>query len=233
MKLICPRRLASTGISSLDTILGNDGYPERSTILVVGPSGVGKELLIYQFMTYGLAQGEFCFYITKRSVSEVLQDSKAFGFESELAKIPVWMANSGGQLRFNVDDLASLSFNTKETLKSRSGKKIRVAIDALSSLLMLNPAETIYRFLSKLFSDLKEFDIILLATLEEGMHQPQVFSAMQELFDGVVELKLYEEKMKILPILRIIKMRGLPPQPAYYNFTYSRSVGLEVNAYVR
>lgn len=199
----------------------------------MGPSGVGKELLTYGFITYGLAQGDFCFYVTKRSVPEVLQDSKAFGFEGGLAKIPVWMASSGGQLKFNVDDLASLSFNIKETLKPRSNMKIRIAIDALSALLMLNPPETIYRFLSKLFSELKEYDIVLLATLEEGMHPSQVLSAMQELFDGVVELKLYEEKMKILPILRITKMRGLPPHPAYYNFIYSRSVGLEVNPYVR
>ncbi len=225
--------MASTGISSLDTILGSDGYPEKSTVLVAGPSGVGKELLVYRFMTYGLAQGDFCFYVTKRSVHEVLQDSRAFGFESDLAKISVWMASSGGQLKFNVDDLTSISFTIKETLKARPERKIRLAVDALSALLMLNPPEMIYRFLSKLFSELKEYDIVLLATLEEGMHPPQVFSAMQELFDGVVELKLYEEKMKILPILRIMKMRGLPPQPVYYDFTYSRSVGLEVNPHVR
>jgi KaiC/GvpD/RAD55 family RecA-like ATPase len=225
--------LASTGIASLDELLGNDGYPERSTVLIVGPSGVGKELLIYRFMASALAQSEFCFYITKRSVREVLQDSKAFGFESDLGKISLWMSTAGGQLKFNVDDLANLSFTMKETLKSRPDKKIRIAIDALSSLLMLNSPETIYRFLSQLFSELKEYDTVLLATLEEGMHPPIVFSAMQELFDGVVEMKLYEEKMKIIPILRIMKMRGLAPQPDYYNFTYSRSFGLEVSPYVR
>jgi KaiC/GvpD/RAD55 family RecA-like ATPase len=228
-----PVHLASTGIASLDQLLGSDGYPDRSTVLIVGPPGVGKELLIYKFMASGLALDDFCFYITKRSVREVLQDSKAFGFESELSKLSLWMASAGGQLKFNVDDLASLSFTIKDTLRNKTGKKIRIAVDALSSLLMLNSAETIYKFLSQLFSELKEYDIVLLATLEEGMHPAQVFSAMGELFDGVVELKLFEEGMKIIPIFRIKKMRGLPPQPTYYNFTYSRTVGLEVSPYVR
>jgi KaiC/GvpD/RAD55 family RecA-like ATPase len=225
--------LASSGIASLDEILGSDGYPEGSTVLVVGPSGVGKQLLIYRFMSSGLAQNEFCFYITKRTVREVLQDSKAFGFDTDLNKIHLWMASSGGQLKFTVDDLSNLSITIKETLRTRSDKKIRIGIDALSSLLMLNPPETIYRFLTQLFFELKSYDIVLLATLEEGMHQTNVLSAMEELFDGVVELKLYEEKMKIFPMLRVTKMRGLAPQPTYYNYSYSRSLGLEVKAHGR
>jgi hypothetical protein len=43
---------------------------------------------------------------------------------------------------------------------------------------MLNQPETIYSFLTQLFSDVKQYDAVLLATLEEGMHQPQVLAAM-------------------------------------------------------
>jgi KaiC/GvpD/RAD55 family RecA-like ATPase len=225
--------LASTGITSLDTLLGSDGYPAKSTVLIVGPPGIGKELLLYKFMSSGMVQNDFCFYITKRSVDDVLHDSKAFGFDTELSKVSLWMASKGGQLKFNIDDLSNLSFTVKEILKQKKENRTRIALDALSSILMLNPPDTIYRFLSQLFAEFKEHDLVLLATLEEGMHPPQVFSAMGELFDGVVELKLFEEGMKIIPILRIKKMRGLAPQPTYYNFTYSRSVGLEVSPYVR
>lgn len=227
------KRLASSGITSLDELLGSDGYPDKSTILIVGPPGIGKELLVYEFINSGLAQNDFCFYITKRLVDDVLHDSKAFGFETELAKVPLWMASKGGQLKFEIDDLSNLSFTIKEILKQKKENRIRIALDALSSILMLNPPETIYRFLTQLFSEFKEHDLVLLATLEEGMHPTQVFSAMGELFDGVVELKLFEEGMKIFPILRIKKMRGLAPQPTFYNFAYSRSAGLEVSPYAR
>jgi KaiC/GvpD/RAD55 family RecA-like ATPase len=68
--------------------------------------------------------------------------------------------------------------------------------------------------------------------LEEGMHPPNVLVAMEQLFDGVIELRLYEEGLKVLPLLRIRKMRGLPPQPGFYNFSFSGS-GMEVTAYDR
>lgn len=102
----------------------------------------------------------------------------------------------------------------------------------LSSILVLNPVETVYRFLSQLFSDVKQYDAVLIATLEEGMHDPKVVSTMSELFDGVVEFKLYEEGLRVTPLLRVGKMRGLPPQPGYYNFALSTG-RMEISAYVR
>jgi KaiC/GvpD/RAD55 family RecA-like ATPase len=97
---------------------------------------------------------------------------------------------------------------------------------------MLNPPDTIYKFLTQLFDEVKKYDSVLLATLEEGMHPPNVLAAMQQLFDGVVELRLYEEGLRVLPLLRVRKMRGIPPQPGYYNFSFTKT-GMEVSAYAR
>jgi KaiC/GvpD/RAD55 family RecA-like ATPase len=221
--------LASSGIPALDRILAGDGYPDRSTVLVVGPPGIGKEALGYWFTSSGLNQGRFCLYVTRLSVKEVLQDEKGFGVEMQ-QKVPLWFASEGGQIKYDVNDLAGLSHNIKEVLRQNAGRRIGIVIDVLSSLLMLNPPETIYRFLTQLFADVKQYDAVLLATLEEGMHQPQVLAAMQQLFDGVVEMRLYEEGLRVLPLLRIRKMRGIPPQPGYYNFAFTKT-GMEVSAY--
>jgi len=164
-------------------------------------------------------------------VKEVLQDEKGFGIDTQ-QRVPLWCASDGGQIKYDVNDLAGLSFNIKETLKQNAGRRTRIVIDAISSLLMLNQPETIYRFLSQLLADVKQYDAVLLATLEEGMHQPQVIAAMQQLFDGVVEMKLYEKGLKVLPLLRVRKMRGTPPQPGYFNFSLTKN-GMEVSAYVR
>jgi len=135
-------------------------------------------------------------------------------------------------MKFDINDLSGLSYNIKEILKKNSGKRIRVVTDVLSSLLMLNQPDTIYKFLTQLFADIKQYDSVFLATLEEGMHPPSVLAAMQQLFDGVIELKLYEEGLRVIPLLRIRKMRGIPPQPGYYNFSFTR-MGMEVSAYGR
>ena len=222
--------MASSGVPALDKLLA-DGYPDKSAILVVGPPGIGKEALGYWFTYSGLIQGDFCLYVTRLSVKEVLQDEKGFGIDTQ-QRVPLWCASDGGQIKYDVNDLAGLSFNIKETLKQNAGRRTRIVIDAISSLLMLNQPETIYRFLSQLLADVKQYDAVLLATLEEGMHQPQVIAAMQQLFDGVVEMKLYEKGLKVLPLLRVRKMRGTPPQPGYFNFSLTKN-GMEVSAYVR
>ena len=222
--------MASSGVPALDPLLG-DGYPDKSTVLVVGPPGIGKEALGYWFTQSGLLQGDFCLYVTRLSVKEVLQDEKGFGIDTQ-QKVPLWCASDGGQIRFDVNDLAGLSYDIKETLKQNAGRRVRIVLDAVSSLLMLNQPETIYRFLTQLFADVKQYDAVLLATLEEGMHQPQVLAAMQQLFDGVVEMRLYEEGLRVLPLLRIRKMRGVPPQSGYFNFSLTRN-GMEVSAYVK
>jgi circadian clock protein KaiC len=223
--------MASTGLSSLDQLLGNDGYPDKSTILIVGPPGIGKEALGYWFTHSGLVQNDFCLYTTRLSTREVLQDVKAFNVDFS-QRVPFWFASGGGQIKFDVNDLANLSYNIKDVLKKNSDRRIRVVTDVLSSLLMLNQPDTIYKFLTQLFTDVKQYDSVVLATLEEGMHPPNVLAAMQQLFDGVIELRLYEEGLRVLPLLRIRKMRGVPPQPGYYNFTFSKT-GMEVSVYGR
>ena len=76
-------------------------------------------------------------------------------------------------MKFDVNDLSGLSINMKEILKRNSDRRIRVVIDVISSLLMLNPPETVYKFLVQLFAAVKQYDAVLVATLEEGMHPPE------------------------------------------------------------
>lgn len=220
--------LASSGVPALDKLLA-DGYPDRSAVLVIGPPGIGKEALGYWFTQEGLNQGDFCLYVTRLSVREVLQDVKGFGIDME-QKVPLWLASAGGQIKYDVNDLAGLSFNIKDILNKNANRRIRIVTDVVSSLLMLNQPETIYKFLTQLLEEIKQHNAVLVATVEEGMHKPEVLTAMQQLFDGVVELRLYEEGLRVLPLLRIKKMRGVPPLPGYYDFSFTRT-GMEIMAF--
>jgi KaiC/GvpD/RAD55 family RecA-like ATPase len=220
--------LVSSGVDALDRMT-TDGYPDRSAILVVGPPGIGKEALGYWFTKAGLVQGDFCLYVSRLSAREIIQDVKGFGIDMQ-QKVPFWLTSEGGQMKYDVNDLTAFSFSVKEVLRQNSNRRIRVVVDVLSSLLMLNQAETIYKLLAQLLEEVKKYDAVLVATLEEGMHKPEILAAMQQLFDGVVELRLYEEGLRVLPLLRIRKMRGSPPQPGYFTFSFTRS-GMEVNPY--
>ena len=223
-------QLPSTGLPALDTIIG-DGYPDRSTVLVTSQPVIAKEALGYWFTYSGLVQGDFCLYVTRLAVRDVLKDQKSFGVDSG-QKVPLWIAGEGGQMKYDLNDLTGLSYNIKDVLKKNADRRIRIVTDVLSSLLMLNPPDTMYRYVNQLFSELKQYDAVFLATMEDGMHSPQVVTAMQQLFDGIVELKMYEEGLSIFPLLRVSKMRGLKPQTGYFNFSFTDG-GMEVTPYVR
>ena len=198
---------------------------------MVGSPGIGKEALAYWFTYSGLIQGDFCLYVSRIPTRDVLKDAKAFGVDFQ-QRVPFWITNEGGQIKYDPSDLTELSYNIKEILKKNSDRRIRVVADFLSPLLMLNPSETVYKFLAQLLSDAKHYDTVFMATLEDGMHQPQVTTAMQTLFDGVLEFRVYEEGLSYVPILKVRKMLGLPPLPGYFSFSFTKN-GMEISAYAK
>jgi KaiC/GvpD/RAD55 family RecA-like ATPase len=221
--------LVSTGVSSLDAILNNDGYPDRSSILVVGPPGIGKEVLGYWFVRSGLIQGDYVLYATHRPVSDVLRDMEGVGIGTE--RVPEWISSSGSAVKCDLKDAASISFNVKEAVHRNKERRVRVATDVLSPLLILNPVESMYSYWSQLLSDIKQQDAVVFALAEDGMHPPNTLTTMEQLFDGVIEMRLYEEGLAITPLFRVKKMLGMPPLQGYFRFSVS-STGMEVVPHV-
>ena len=221
--------MVSSGLDTLDRLLG-DGYPENSSILVTGQPGVGKEGLAYWFVRSGLIKGDFCLYVTHRSVGDVTRDMKAYGTSG--GEAPEWIASSGSEARCDLTNPASISFSIKQAAMRHGDRRVRVATDILSPLLVLNQSESMYGYWSQLVVDLKQRNTVTLALAEEGMHSPTVIAGMESLFDGVIEMKLYEEGLSIVPLLPIRKMLGMPPSLGYFRFSVSRS-GMEVVQYVK
>ena len=189
-----------------------EGYPAKSAILVEAPSGNNRDLLIYKFIQAGLNEGNFCAYVTRLPPAEVTHDAR--GFEVDLNRPGlIWMSPEGGERNYSMNDLATISFGIKELLRGRGEGTSRVAFDGLSQLLMLHSQDSVYRFVSQLLPELKKQDAVILATVQEDMHQPQVLSAMELLFDGVVKVSRTEEGEMAM---RVKKMRGvdLSVQPA-------------------
>jgi KaiC/GvpD/RAD55 family RecA-like ATPase len=197
----------SSGIPALDESL--KGYPSKSAILVVGPSGSAKESLLYRFVQDGLVHGDACLYVTRMSVREIVEDAKGFGIEMD-EKGPSWLSRDNAQAKGDVNNLATLSFSIKEFLRENANRRIRIVVDITSAVLMVNQAETVYRFLTQLFQEAKQYDVVLLATLEESMHKPEILAAMEQVFDGVIAIKTPEDGPNGRRVLQVRKMRGVP-----------------------
>jgi circadian clock protein KaiC len=221
--------LVSSGIPALDSIL-SDGFPDRSSVLVLGQPGIGKEAIGYWFLHSGLMQGDYCLCVTHRAVPDLLREMSAFGISTE--RVPDWIASSGSQAKCDLSDYTSISFNIKQLVQRNKGRRIRIVTDVISPLLVLNPPQSMYQYLSKLLGELKQTDSVIVALAEEGMHPESTVAALEQQFDGVIELLLHEEGLSVTPLLRIRKMLGLTPQHGYFRFSFS-GAGMEVMAYVK
>jgi len=47
---------------------------------------------------------------------------------------------------------------------------------------------------------------------------------MEQLFDGVIELKLFEEGLTVTPVLRVKQMLGQPPMHGWFRFSFVRGM---------
>jgi KaiC/GvpD/RAD55 family RecA-like ATPase len=209
--------LVSSGVPSLDQIL-NDGYPEKSSILVLGQSGLGKQALGYWFMRSGLVQGDYCLYVTHKPVTDVTRDMKGFGIGIE--RVPEWIASTGSEVKCDLRDTTSISYNIKQALSKNAGRRIRIVTDILSPLLVLNPSESMYSYWSQLVEEVKRYDAVILATGDEEMHTPATIASMVHLFDGVLEMKLFEEGLSVTTVMRVRQMLGQPPLQGWFRFSF-------------
>ena len=213
--------MVSTGVPTLDQIL-NDGYPDKTSILVLGQSGLGKQALGYWFTKSGLTQGDYCLYVTHKPVSDVTRDMKGFGVDSE--RVPEWIASTGSPVKCDLRDTTSISYNIKQALQRNSNRRIRVVTDILSPLLVLNPSESMYSYWTQLVEEVKRYDAVILAFGDEEMHSPATIASMVHLFDGVIELKLFEEGLSVTTVLKVRQMLGLPPMPGWFRFSFVRGM---------
>lgn len=221
--------MASSGIPALDQVTSG-GYPERSVVLVVGQAGIGKEALGYWFHRSASTGGDYCLYVTHRPVSDVVRDMEGFGVARSDGID--WISSSGSAKKLDLRDPASISFNIKQALQVNKDRRIRVVTDVLSPLLTLNQSEGMYAYWTQLIAEVKKYDAVLLATAEQGMHGANTMASLEQLFDVVIEMKLYEEGLALTPLLRVKKMLGVLPSQSYYRFAF-KAGGMEVLAHVR
>jgi circadian clock protein KaiC len=119
--------LLTSGVGELDTLLGG-GIAAGSSTLVIGPAGVGKSILIFQFIAAAVARGErAALFVFDEELGLLLRRAKALGIDFERMR-------EAGHLFIEQVDAAEMSPGEFAERVCRCVDKENIGIVAIDSL---------------------------------------------------------------------------------------------------
>jgi KaiC/GvpD/RAD55 family RecA-like ATPase len=203
-------------------------FPDYYTVLLYGPPGVGKfEYCLELVRNYLENDGRVVYLTTERSPNEIVERAIAIGVElreySDDSFVFVdcfsWSAGTVSENEFSIDDPGNLNQVVAITEKAitRLGRPAKIIFDSLSPLFLYNPAAALTEAFQRLASKAKTSYGFLLATLQEGVHHPQVVNTLVYIVDGYIEMK-FEEGDVLERKLRVHHLKGLEHDPKWRRF---------------
>ena len=198
----------STGIESLDQMLGGKGYYRGTSILISGTAGTGKTSIAAHFVAAACRRGERCIYFSsEESPAQVTRNLRSIGLDLE-----PWMKK--GLLHF---DATRPNFHGLEMHLLRVQKLIDqikpsiTVFDPLSGYLTLGDSLEVKSMLTRLLDSLKGRQITsIFNTLLEGDHSElQSELGVSSLMDSWILLRNIEHNGERNRGLYILKARGI------------------------
>lgn len=191
----------STGIPKLDAVLSG-GFPAKSTVILIGPPGVGKTTFLNQFIHTGIEEGESGLYLTlDNDPDEVAEKASFFGWDFDgaagdsLAFIDGYSWREGEPIdaEFAIEgpsDLNQMNMTIADAMRSIGGGRKRVVMDSISTLILYTDANSAVKFLQVVSAKSKAANGCLLITLEEGVHDKKTVSTLNYVADGMIKMKM-------------------------------------------
>jgi circadian clock protein KaiC len=179
-----PMDILSTGIESLDTVLGG-GIPSGSLILLVGVSGTGKTLLAQQLCFNRASRGvgrALYFSTLSEPHSKLVRQLQPFRFyDSRLLGDSVTLLALQDFLKQGVEATAEAIVRT-----ARQQRASLVCLDGYRAIEAISQSELAARqFLYQLSSQLHLLGTTAVVTLERAANEPDEYGAYS-IADGVI-----------------------------------------------
>ncbi|MFB6174618.1 MAG: RAD55 family ATPase [Candidatus Nanohalobium sp.] len=196
----------STGVEGLDDAL-EGGFPENSTIILMGADGTAKESLVNKFVYQGLENGEESMYVTLDGTpDDVKDDAQYYGwdfteYDDRIVFVDgySWQAG-GGDERFALDglsDLNQMNMTFTDALNALGNESKRVAIHSASTLLLYTDPKSAVKFLQVVGAKSSSSGGCFVITLEGGMHDDKTVNTIKHVADGVIKTKMDGDDQKI------------------------------------
>ncbi|MBY6240875.1 circadian clock protein KaiC [Methylosinus sp. Sm6] len=203
----CPERM-STGVASLDSMLGGEGYFVGSSILVSGAAGTGKSSLAAHFAEAGCGRGEKVVYVAlEESAPQIIRNMASIGVD-----LGRWATS--GLLRFNA---ARPSYYGLETHLAKILREVQcfqpklAVIDPISSFLSIGSGREVHAMLLRLADILKAHNVTTVFTelVATNLRRDEAEASVSSLMDTWISLRRLEIAGDARRALCIVKSRGM------------------------
>ncbi len=196
-----------TGIDGFDDILGG-GLIRGTSTLLIGPSGVGKTIMMLT-MAYNMArEGEYVYYISFEEPEQQLVETLRFlGFNKEGLK---------GELTIRSINPRTITINSFFSVIDRIvdfSKPIIIFIDGLYSL-WKEFGPDFHRYVRDLiyYSKSSNATMMLSMIYEKGVEE-KLYMWLSTMCDGIIEMSFERTDKSVRRLVYVRKMRlSFPPQ---------------------
>jgi circadian clock protein KaiC len=198
----------STGIDSLDQMLGGKGYYRGTSILVSGTAGTGKTSIAAHLVDAACRRGERCVYFSaEESPAQVIRNLRSIGLD-----LDPWIKK--GLLHFDATrpNFHGLEMHLLRIHKLIAEIKPKIAVfDPVSGYLSLGDSLEVRSMITRLLDYLKSRQITsVFNTLVEGGHaELQSEIGVSSLMDTWILLRNLEHNGERNRGLFILKARGI------------------------
>lgn len=195
-----------------------EGLPVPSAVLILADPGAGRELLTLELLSTHLKAGNKVLWICLENFPNALKamfESARFDktTHDSLEFVDCYSSQVGVKSteRYSADpsNLPNLSVATSLAV-SRLSQDVHlvVMLDSLSSLVQMAGARAAIEFFRTLVGKARSVRADLLTTLNRKAFSATVLASIQEMVDGVLELRMVEDQTDVRRYLRIRKMLG-------------------------
>jgi KaiC/GvpD/RAD55 family RecA-like ATPase len=208
-----------------------EGEMPSESLLLPGPSGIGKTIFCKQFLYRGLLVGQPSIYVaTDESPEEISESMKIMGFdikayrENDLFRVVdcySWKLGGVSSSEYvvkNPGDLATVSMAIE---KAKHGlERIRLVLDSITGLTSIcNHDATVFsKFLQIIVARIRSLNGNAIFTAAPEAHDPHFLSYLRLMFDGTLEMKDDESGKEIQRLLRIFSIKGAKHKTSWTPF---------------
>jgi circadian clock protein KaiC len=216
----------STGIDSLDEMLGGKGFFRGTSVLISGTAGTGKTSMAAHFVDAACRRGERCIYFsTEESPAQVTRNLRSIGLDLE-----PWIKK--GLLYFDATRPALYGLEMHLLRVHKTVEQIKpkiVVFDPLSGYLSLGDSLELKSMLTRLLDYLKAQQITsIFNSLVEGGHaELQSELGVSSLMDAWILLRNIEHNGERNRGLFILKARGIAHSNQIREFIFTHH-GIEL-----